>query len=240
MTDLRVRPTDTTDGGAPPVPTGEPRSHYRPPSRRRRRIAAGVALAAAAIAGNVFVYAGLDEHAAVVQVVRDVPAGEQLRPDMLRAVEVELDDSVAAVPADDLGAVAGQYAKVRLVAGSLVTQAALQADPLVAAGSSVVAVELPEGALPVGLRERSPVELVIPAPPGAATPPVVVRARTVGLPRTPGTASPGIGTTSLSVEVAAADAATVAAADDVRIVLVEPRPDRAIDSDSSSRRERSQ
>jgi hypothetical protein len=245
MTDLRARPSEqshraepidragSTNRAAPALPLDD-RPQYRPPSRRRRRIAIGVALAAAAIAGNVFVYAGLDERQAVVQVVRDVPAGELIQPDMLRPVDVELDRSVAAVPAADLPLVAGQYAKVRLVAGSLVTAASLQTGPLVADDSSVVAVRVPDGSLPVGLRERSPVELVIPVASGdASTPPVVVAGRTVGLPSTPSTA---VGTTSVSVEVASDHAATVAAAGEVRIVLVEPYPDAAIEPASGEPR----
>jgi hypothetical protein len=39
--------------------------------------------------------------------------------------------------------------------------------------------------------------------------------------------SSALGLQSLSVEVAAADAATIAAADDVRVVLVEPSEDPA-------------
>lgn len=256
MTDLRIRthvappgaPSDPTvgarTGASPPVPPDGP-STYRPRSRRRRRIAAGVALAAAAIAGNVFVYAGLDRAEPVVQVVRDIPAGEQLTPDALRAVDVELDDSVPAIPAEDVDGVVGRYAKVRLVAGSLVTPSSLQSEPLVAAGRSVVAVRVPDGSLPIGLRERSPIDLVLPAsaavtpavPPDAPAPVTVVPGRMVGLPSTPGAQGAslaGTGTTSLSVEVAAADAATVAAADEVRIVLVEPRPDEALADDTSS------
>ena len=62
-----------------------------------------------------------------------------------------------------------------------------------------------EGSLPVGLRERVPVQLVIPASaaPSAASP-LVIDGIVVALPITPTNA---IGTQSLSVEVAAADAA---------------------------------
>lgn len=226
MTDLRIRPVDDTD--VRPAGADDPTHRtpaFRPASRRRNRIAAGVALAAAAIAGNVLVYSSLDDADPVVQVVRDVPAGEQITPDMVRSVDVEVDDSVAVVPAADIAGVVGQYAKVRLVAGSLVTSPALQTDPLVAAGSSVVAIQVADGALPVGLRERSPIEVVIPHhtdDPDAR--PVTVEARVVGLPSTPESA---IGTQSLSIEVDDTEAARVASADDVRVVLVDPRPDPA-------------
>ena len=83
-----------------------------------------------------------------------------------------------------------------------------------------MAIQVKEGSLPVGLRERVPVELVIPPTIGEGdVQPLVVAGIVVALPSTPTNA---IGTQSLSVEVAAADAATVAAADDVRVVLSEP------------------
>jgi hypothetical protein len=224
MTDLRTRPADTVGGPAVSAPpSGE--DAFRPSSRRRNRIAAGVALAAAAIAGNVLVYSSLDDKESVVQVVRDVPAGERITPDMLRTIDVQVDDSVAVVPAAQLDAIVGSYAKVRLVSGALVTTPALQPEPLVGPGTSVVAIQLDEGGIPVGLRERVPVDVVIPADPNnAASTDVIIAARVVALPVTPSSA---IGTQSLSVEVAAVDAAMLAAADDVRLVLVEPLWDPA-------------
>jgi hypothetical protein len=120
----------------------------------------------------------------------------------------------------------GSYAKVRLVAGSLVTVEALQPTPLVTAGTSIVAIQVADGSLPIGLRERVPVLLVVPGD-GSATDAgaVSVAGRVVGLPTD---TSSALGLQSLSVEVAAADAATIAAADDVRVVLVEPTEDPAV------------
>jgi len=182
-------------------------------------------LAAAAIAGNVLVYSSLDDSESVLQVVTDVPAGERITPDVLRTIDVRVDDSVAVVPAAQLDSIVGSYAKVRLVSGALVTAPALQPEPLVGPGTSVVAIQLDEGGIPVGLRERVPVEVVIPADPNnAASVDLIIPARVVALPVTP---TNSIGTQSLSLEVDAGDAATLAAADDVRLVLVEPRPDPA-------------
>ena len=101
-----------------------------------------------------------------MQVVRDVPAGEQLTADMLRTVEVDADSTVNLVAGDQLDSLVGSYAKVRLVSGSLVTAEALQSTPLVSAGSSVVAIQVGEGTLPIGVRERAAIVLVIPARPG--------------------------------------------------------------------------
>ncbi len=199
---------------------------FRPAARRRNRIAAGVALGAAAIGGNLLVYSSLDDAESVVQAVRDIPAGSQITADMLRTVDVEVDDSVRTVPGDQLDLVAGRYAKVRIVSGSLVTDVSLQSEPLVTAGRSVVAVRIDDGALPIGLRERSRVQLVLPPGTSSDDPPTVVDGRTVGLPVDTDAA---LGASSLSIEVAAAEAPTVAAASDVRIVLLEQFADEAVD-----------
>jgi hypothetical protein len=195
-------------------------------ARRRNRIAAGVALAAIAIGGNLYVYSALDASEPVVQAVRDVPAGELITADMLRTVDVDVDSTVNVITGDRIDSLVGSYAKVRLVAGSLVTVEALQPTPLVSAGTSVVAIQVADGSLPIGLRERVPVLLVVPgdgSDAGAGA--VSVAGRVVGLPTD---TSSALGLQSLSVEVAAADAATIAAADDVRVVLVEPSEDPAV------------
>jgi hypothetical protein len=202
---------------------------FRPASRRRSRIAAGVALAAVAIGGNLWVYSNLDAARPVLQATRDVPAGEQITADMLRSVDVDADSTVNLIAADRADSLVGTYAKVRLVAGSLVTVEALQASPLVTPGTSVVALQVADGSLPIGLRERVPVELVIAtdrtsadASDGRGT--TSIAGRVVGLPTD---TSSALGMQSLSVEVAAGDAAVVAAADDVRVVLVQPSDDPA-------------
>ncbi|MCU0261393.1 MAG: SAF domain-containing protein [Ilumatobacteraceae bacterium] len=181
---------------------------------------------AVAVAGNLLVYGELDRSAPVLQVARDVPAGALVTADDLRTVDVDVDATVRTVPAADLDLVVGQHAKVRLVAGSLVVTEALQAEPLVAPGAAVVAVRVPDGALPIGLRERSPVLLVLPADTGsdAAAPLGQVAGRVVGLPSAPDSVN---GLLSLSVEVEAASAPLVAAASEVAVVLLDPGADPA-------------
>jgi hypothetical protein len=196
---------------------------FQPRARRRNRIAGGVLLAAVAVGGNLLLYSRLDDARPVVQATRDIPAGEQLSSDMLRTVEVDADSTVNLIDGEQLDALVGSYAKVRLVSGGLLTAESLQSEPLVTPGRSVVAVQVPDGRLPVGLRERSAVVLVLPADPA----PVSVAGLVVGLPTATGST---LGGQSLSVEVAADAAATVAAADDVRVVLAEPPSDPAADA----------
>jgi hypothetical protein len=224
MTDLRAARTTAPPAGSPEAPG----RGFQPASRRRNRLALGALLGAVAIGGNALVYASLDDSTPVLQVVRDVPAGEVITPDMLRTVDVDADGTVNLVAGDQLDRIVGSYAKVRLASGSLLTSEALQGSPLVSAGSAVVAIQVPEGTLPIGLRERVPVVLVVPRSDAA---PIEVPGRVVGLPARTESA---LGLQSLSVEVDARDAATIAASDDVRVVLVEPRDDPATATPTAS------
>lgn len=203
----------------PSIPT-EPHG-FRPAPRRRARIAAGAAIAAVAVAVNVLIYMAVDDSIEVLQVVRDVRAGEQISAGDVRAVAVDVDPTVPVMPAGDADLVVGKYARVHLASGSLVAEQLVQADPLVTPGSAVVAIAVTPAGIPNGLRERSRVELVIsgPSSDGAA---LVIGGRVVARGAEADTIS---GRFPLSVEVAAGDAAAVAAADDVRVVLLEPGTD---------------
>ena len=197
---------------------------FRPAARRRHRIAAGLALGAVAVGGNVVIYSSLNDRDPVVQVVQDIPAGELITPDMIRTVEADLDGSVNVIAGRDLDTVVGRYAKVRLISGSLVTSESLQSEPLVSPGHAVVAIQVEVGELPIGLRERVPVRLVIPA--DRTTEQTEGRSydgRAVGLP----VRSSDALRASVSVEVVEADAAPVASAERVRIVLLVPTSDPA-------------
>jgi hypothetical protein len=212
-------------GTSAPLPTPDRQRGFRPSVRRRNRLAAGVALGAIAIGGNVAVYSALNSSEPVVQVVRDVAAGEAITSDMLRTVDVDVDATVNVIEGADLRSLVGQYARVRLVSGSLVTRQALQTGPLVSVGNAVVAFAVASSELPVGVRERVPVRLVIPADRGDDDQtPVSIDGRVVGFPTE---SDVGIGTVSVSVELNDADAAVVAAADDIRVVLLVPSPDPA-------------
>ena len=199
-------------------------SAFRPSSRSRVRIAVGALLSLAAIGVMLTVFASADKRMPVLQVVRDVPAGAQISVDDLRIIEVSVDSSLAVVPSSQMVAIVGQYAKVRIVAGSLVAAPMLQGEPLVAPGAAIVAVSVPSGELPVGLRERSRVLLVFPQSSAADAAPAPVEGRVVGLPQATDTVT---GRESLSIEVAVGDAAVLASAAEVRVVLLDPGVDAA-------------
>jgi hypothetical protein len=187
------------------------------------RIAIGTLLSLTAIGVVLLVFSTADRRVAVLQVVRDLPAGTQLTADDVRSIELTSDPSLAIVKTVDLGAVVGQYTKVRIVAGGLLAPGLMQSVPLVSPGAAVVAVTVPSGELPAGLRERSQVQIVIPTV-GDATPVAPVLGRVVGLPAAPDSVT---GQMSVSFEVSSPDAVLVASAARVRIVLIDPGADSA-------------
>jgi hypothetical protein len=217
--------TDRRPAGVEPVaPTAQPRG-FRPTSRRRVRIAAGAVLAAVAIGGNVLLYASLDDKTEVLQVVRNVRAGETLTSEDLRIVEVDVDPTVPVVEADDIGLVVNQYARVFIASGTLIVPQLVQSTPLVTSGSGVVAVEIRPTRVPFGLRERSRVMIVVVSD-DDDLPPFVTTGRVVSRGADADDVS---GVFALSVEVAEDVAPTVAAGDDVRIVLLDPAGDPAME-----------
>jgi hypothetical protein len=200
----------TVTRAKPPAP-----SPSRLSSRARGRLAVGALVVAVGVLLNLAVYRGVNDRTPVLQLARDVPAGQQLVPEDFRSVGVGSDGNFRSVPAAELNALVGSYAKVRLVAGTLLAREALQPSPLVGAGASVVAVTVPAGEVPVGVRERSKVAVVLVAADRSSK---SVNGVVVGLPTTASSA----GLVSVSIEVALTDAAGVAAAEKVRLVLLDP------------------
>ena len=188
----------------------------RTSAKTRNRLAAGALFVLICVLVNLAIYRGVNHKTSVLQLSRDVPAGEQIVAADFRTVAISADGAFRSVPLSDEASVIGQYAKVRLVAGSLLAREGLQTNPLVQPGASVVAVVVPTGEVPAGVRERSRVSLVLVAADKSTN---AVPGQVVGLPTVSSSSS---GQTSLSVEVAAADAVNVAGADKVRVVLLDP------------------
>lgn len=194
---------------------------FRPSARRRNRIAAGVALGAAAIGGNVLVYSSLDDTTTAVQAVVNIPAGSQVTADMFRVVEVDVDPSVPTVTEDQLPLLVGQYSRVRIVSGSLVVGVVFQGDPLVQPDKAIIAIEIDADLVPIGTRERSSLQLVTL---DSEDVPQTVPGRALAAP-VPSTT--GQGEVSMSIEVDVGQAAALATAEIVRVVLLPPEPDTA-------------
>jgi hypothetical protein len=208
--------------------TDETTRGFRPGARRRNRIAAGVALGAAAIGGNLLVYASLDDTTTAVQAVNNIPAGSQVTADMFRVVEVDVDPSVPTVSEDQLPPLIGQYSRVRIVSGSLIVGIAFQTEPLVRVNKAIIAIEIDEDLVPIGTRERSNLQLVTL---DAEDIPQTVPGRALA-PPTP--SASGQGSVSMSIEVDTGQAAALATAEIVRVVLLPPEPDIAAGDTSPS------
>jgi len=193
----------------------QPSTPARISSRARGRLALGALVVAIGVLINLAIYRSVDDKSAVLQLNRDVPAGQQISADDFRTVEIGSNGAFRSVPSSDMNAVVGSYAKVRLIAGTLLAREALQAGPLVAVGASVVAVTVPAGEVPIGLRERSRVSVVMVAFDRTST---SLAGLVVGLPTQAGSS----GQVSVSIELAAADAISVAAAEKIRLVLLDP------------------
>lgn len=188
---------------------------FRPGSRRRARIAAGVTVAALAVGGNALVYSTLDDSTEVVQFTTNVAAGDLITAADVRVVDVDADmDTTNLVPAEQLGSIVDRYARTFIPSGSLASTYLVRSTPLVSPGSAIVAISPVGDRLPSGLVERSRVWLVIDAGPT----PTTIEGRVVADDRDRG---------ELSVEVAEVDAPAVAAADDVHVVLLDPGTDPA-------------
>ena len=108
----------------------------------------------------------------------------------------------------------GQYARVRMVQGSLLVVDSVQARPLVDPSKVLMSVPVPLSGVPTGLREGSRLVLIVtPKTAGAAAPPVLVEATVAAVPRNLGELVGGgdsnQSTVALSVEVPPESAAVV-------------------------------
>ena len=196
-------------------------------------------LAAVAVGGNLLVYSSLDHKTEVLQVVRDIPAGEIVSADDLRVVAVDVDPTVPTVAPEAIGSVVNQYARVHIAAGTLMVDVLVQPTPLVTDRPGCRRRrDPPDATYRAGLRERSRVMLVVVD--GDGSPGLVTEGRVVARGDSSGSTDNVV---ALSVEVREEDAAAIAAADDVRVRAARSgrRPcarRRYPDGDRGSRRRR--
>jgi hypothetical protein len=186
-------------------------------------------LVLAAIVAALALYTRLGHRTEVLAVGNTVLAGEVITDADLRVVSIATDDDIPTVAASERAAVVGQYARVRLVAGSLLVREGIQAEPLVDPSRVLMSVEVPAGRVPIGLREQSRLVLVVtPARATGTEPvaPVLVEATVAAVPANlvevvQGSGGPGA-LVALSVEVPADAVTAIGTADAISVGVLDP------------------
>jgi SAF domain len=191
------------------------------------RALAGALVVVTSVVAALAIYARIGNRAEVLAVSRDVLAGEQIGDDDLEVVSLSSDDRIPTVPASRRNAIVGQYARVRLLSGSLLAADSVQSRPLVNPDRVLMSVVVPVGLVPVGLREQSRIVLVVTPPTsgGVRPAPVLVDAVVAAVPRNlgevVGSADAGQGMIALAVEVPPSYVGVVGEADAVSVGVLD-------------------
>lgn len=206
-TSARVGKVTAVPPAGSPAAVLSARSGLRMRPHRPMRALAGALIVVASIVAALALYARIGDRREVLALARDVPAGAQLTDDDLAVVALATDDAIASMPVSQRDAVVGQYARVSLLAGSLLAGESLQLRPLVDPDRVLMSVVVPAGLVPAGLREQARIALVVTPPTsgGDRPPPILVDAIVAAVPRgvggTAGAPDAVEGTVALSVEV---------------------------------------
>ena len=225
MTDLRTAPSEPGTGASSidlPASTG---LRVRP--KRPARAVLAVFLVVASVVAALTIYVRIGDRQNVLAVTRTVLAGEQLVASDFRVVSISTDDALNLVPASDRELLVGQYARVRLADGSLLTSGAIQPEPLVDGEKVLMSITVPAGRVPTGLREGSRLTLIVSPNPATSVSlePVLVEATVAAVPRNLVEAIDGGSTSTdlaLSVEVPPDRVALIGSADDIAIGVLDP------------------
>ena len=166
-----LRASSNGQGGYPPS-RADARARGGLPTRQRRpgyvALALILILGTAALGMNLYSQAG--KKTPVVVVVREIPAGHVIDRSDLSVVRVA--GQVTAIGAAHLDSVLGQTAAVDLLPNTLLQRAMVTTAGALAAGRSMVGVELKPGQLPAdGLADGVTVQVLqLPSKDGAAGP----------------------------------------------------------------------
>ena len=144
-----------------------------PPSSRRRPalLAVGVTLVALGALGAAYLTQMIGSTVAVVAVARAVPAGEVIDRADLAVANVAADPALSPVAAGRLESFVGQRAAVDLSAGSLLTEQAVTAQVVPAAGQSLVGVAVTSAQLPAQVLQPGDRVRVVDTPTAQGEPP---------------------------------------------------------------------
>lgn len=147
MPDSRVGPTDAP-GQAPPL--------LAPPRRRQRPAIWGLALTLIAGGGALAAITATSagHRAAVLTIVRPVPAGVAITASDLGVARIAPDPQLQPVNAADRASVLGQLAAVDLRPGGLLTRSQLTTVGIPGTGQALVGISLKPGQLPARPLQR--------------------------------------------------------------------------------------
>jgi len=201
----------------------------RPPRTARAVCAVLVMVASVAFSLTLWYRTG-DRHE-VLALTRTVLAGEQVTESDLREISIASDSSFASVPSSSRDLIVGQYAKVRLMSGSLLVTDSVQARPLVHPERVLMSVPVPLTGVPAGLREGSRLVLIVtPASDVVeSSAPSLVEATVAAVPSNLGelvggsTSSGATTMVALSVEVPPEAASLVGSAKAVAVGVLDPQ-----------------
>jgi hypothetical protein len=182
---------------------------------------------------TVWLVSQAGQRVAVLEIARPLAAGQVLSEADLRSVAVSQDPALGLIRASQAGEVIGRPVVVPLVAGTLLTRAQVGDAAFPEPGKVVTSLALKPGQYPQGLQAGAKVAVFITAPPntndgssqggsagaGGATP-VRVDAVVSGV----DLAGDGQGSTVVTLELSASDAATVAGAPAGGVVLMQTAP----------------
>lgn len=157
--------TDTSLNGAATAPAAAIAPAVKAVLPRRRRpglIAAGVVIVVIGFLGAYMFARAAGTNQPVLAVVNTVTAGHQITDADLKTVQVNAGSGLTPIPVEQRSTVVGQYARVELVGGTLLTAEQLTDKAVPGKGQQLIGLELKPAQLPSRtLRPGEPVLLVI-------------------------------------------------------------------------------
>ena len=187
---------------------------------RRGWVGLGVLAIVLAALGAATLFRAIGPAQEYLAVARDVPVGAQVTAEDLRVVRLNSSPGLAPVPLREADRVIGQYARVPLTAGTLLSMDQLTEQRVPGPGQQLVAVGLSRDQLPGGsVRAGDPVLLVATAAGGEAAGPRTFDALVHDLQDAEGRGSEVV-LSLLVAEQVGAEVAALAAEGDLTVVLV--------------------
>ena len=124
-------------------------------------VAAGVVLVAVGALTSAGIYTNLSNSQSVIAVIAPIVRGQQITRADLTTVQIGFDPIVKPISSSEVLSIVGQYAKVDLLPGTLLTPQAVGRQPTPGPGEIEIGVSLKAGEYPdTGLRSGDKVELL--------------------------------------------------------------------------------